>query len=136
MILFLLYLFRRVYLHILINIITVPVNLSQYQGTVVRFNNRDNNAIPTHNHLVCKRAGNHLVKMTKWLSCVVITYLYGVFECMLLSYHVRVLALHTSDMVPASSKEFLDIQANYRVWICSETSIWHDNNLQSSAPYR
>ena len=36
---FLLYLFRRVYLHILIYIITMPVNLSQYRGTVGTFNN-------------------------------------------------------------------------------------------------
>ena len=30
-------------------------------------------------------------------------------------------------MVPASNKEFLDIQANYRVWIHSETVTSHDN---------
>ena len=41
-----------------------------------------------------------------------------------------------SDMVPASFKEFLDIHANYRVWIHSETRTWHDNNIQSNAPYR
>ena len=35
-------------------------------------------------------------------------------------------------MVPVLSKEFLDIQANYRVWIHSETRISHDNNIQSS----
>ena len=34
-------------------------------------------------------------------------------------------------MAPASSKEFLDIQANYRVWIYSETRTLHDNNVQS-----
>ena len=33
-------------------------------------------------------------------------------------------------MVPASNKEFLDIQANYRVWIHSETVTSHDNNIQ------
>ena len=30
-------------------------------------------------------------------------------------------------MAPALSKEFLDIQANYKVWIHSETLTWHDN---------
>ena len=30
-------------------------------------------------------------------------------------------------MAPALSKEFLDIHANYRVWIHSETRTWHDN---------
>ena len=28
-------------------------------------------------------------------------------------------------------EEFLDIQANYRLWIHSETRTWHDNNIQS-----
>ena len=36
----------------------------------------------------------------------------------------------TSDMAPASSKEFLDIQPNYRVWIHSETRTRHDKNIQ------
>ena len=35
-----LYLFRRVYLYILIYIITMPVNLNQYRGTVGTFNSR------------------------------------------------------------------------------------------------
>ena len=33
-------------------------------------------------------------------------------------------------MAPASSNEFLDIQANYRVWIHYETRTWHDKNIQ------
>ena len=33
-------------------------------------------------------------------------------------------------MVPASSKEFLEIQANNKVWIHSETRTPHDNNIQ------
>ena len=37
----------------------------------------------------------------------------------------------SSDIVPALSKEFLDIQANYREWIHSETRTWHDNNILS-----
>ena len=39
-------------------------------------------------------------------------------------------------MAPALSKEFLDIQTNYGVLILSETRAWHDNNMQSNAPYR
>ena len=34
-------------------------------------------------------------------------------------------------MAPASSKELLDINANYRVWILSETRTWLVNNIQS-----
>ena len=44
----------------------------------------------TQNHLLRKRTLNHLGKLTKWLSCVLITYLYGVFHCMFLSCHVRI----------------------------------------------
>ena len=50
----------------------------------------DSNVIRTHNHLFRKRTLNHLAKLAKWLSCVVITYLYGVFDYMLLSCHVRI----------------------------------------------
>ena len=39
---------------------------------------------------------------------------------------------YSSDFAPASSKEFLDIQANYRVWIHSETRMWHDKNIQTT----
>ena len=35
----------------------------------------DSNVIRTHNHLFRKRTLNHLAKLAKWLSCVVITYL-------------------------------------------------------------
>ena len=44
----------------------------------------------THNHLVHKRTLNHLAKLAKWLSCVVSIYLYGAFDCMFSSCHVRV----------------------------------------------
>ena len=37
------------------------------------------------NHLLCKRTLNHLVKLAKWLSCAMNTYLYGTFDCMFLS---------------------------------------------------
>ena len=50
----------------------------------------DCNGIRTHNHLICKRTLNHLAKLAKWLSCVVSTYLYGAFDYMFLSCHVRV----------------------------------------------
>ena len=49
----------------------------------------DSNGIRTHNHLVRKRTLNHLVKLAKQLSCVVSTYLYGAFDRMLLSCHIR-----------------------------------------------
>ena len=50
----------------------------------------DSNRTRTHNHIVCKRTPNHSAKLAKCLSCVVSTYLYGVFDCVLLSCHVRI----------------------------------------------
>ena len=50
----------------------------------------DCNWTRTQNHLVCKRTLNHLAKLSKWLSCVVSTYLYGAFDFMFLSCQVRI----------------------------------------------
>ena len=50
----------------------------------------DCNVTQTYNHLVRKRNFNHLIKLSKSFSCVVSTYLYGAFECMFLSCHVRI----------------------------------------------
>ena len=50
----------------------------------------DCNWTRTYNHLVRKRTLNHLTKLAKWLSCVESTSLYGAFDCMFLSCHVRV----------------------------------------------
>ena len=52
----------------------------------------DSNRIQTHNCLVHKRTLNlnHSAKLAECLSCVVSTYLYGEFDCMLLSCHARV----------------------------------------------
>ena len=49
----------------------------------------DSQEVRTHNHLVRKRTLNHLAKLAKWLSCVVNSYLYGAFDSMLLSCHVK-----------------------------------------------
>ena len=44
----------------------------------------------TQNHLVCQQTLNHLVKVAKWLSCVLSTYLHNAFDCMFLSCHIHV----------------------------------------------
>ena len=49
----------------------------------------DWNVTRTHTDLVCKGTLNHLVKLAKWLTCAVKTYLYGEFDCVFLSYHLR-----------------------------------------------
>ena len=43
----------------------------------------------TQHHLVCKKTLNKLAKLTKCLSWILSTYLYGAFDCMLLSCHVH-----------------------------------------------
>ena len=50
----------------------------------------DCNWTRAHNHLVHKWTLNHLAKLAKWLSCVVSTYLYGVFDCMFLDIHAAI----------------------------------------------
>ena len=53
----------------------------------------------TLNHLVRKWTLNHLVKSEKLLTCAVSTYLYGAFDCILLSCHVRVSVVLVSSPV-------------------------------------
>ena len=48
------------------------------------------NGTRSHNHLIRKRTLNYLAKLAKWLICVVSTYLYGAFDCIFFSCHVRV----------------------------------------------
>ena len=70
------------------------LQLPQCQGTPCskqeKWQQHDSNGIRTNNHLFCKQTLNHLAKLIKWLSFVVSTYLYGKFDCMLLSCHVHV----------------------------------------------
>ena len=50
----------------------------------------DCNWTRTQNQLVIKQTLKHLAKVVEWLSCVLSTYLYGAFDCIFLSCHVRV----------------------------------------------
>ena len=113
----------------------------------------------TQNHLVRKQTLNYLAKLSKWMSCVLSTYLYGAFDCMFWSCHVRVsewiwlngwvFLYELSGSGFESSCSHLNFRfhvcfkqgvpshpGNYRVWIHSETCTWHDQNIQSNAPYR
>ena len=76
----------------------------------------DSNRIQTHNHLVGKRTLNHFAKLTKWLACVVSTYLYGI---------------HLNFRYRACFKEGVPWHSgNYRVYVHSEMHTWHNNNIQ------
>ena len=67
----------------------------------------DCNSDRTQNHLVLKRTLKHLAKLTKWLSCVLSTYLYGAFDCMLLSYNVHVFRVNPHSIVAWMSRNSL-----------------------------
>ena len=67
----------------------------------------------TQNRLLVKRTLNHLAKLTKWLSCVLSTYLYGAFDCMFLSCHVRVFRVNPHSIVGwLSRKSLLEADSN------------------------
>ena len=96
----------------------------------------DCNGTRTHNYLVRKRTLNHLAKLAKWLSCVVSTYLCGAFDCMFLSYHVRVSEwIHTLKLWVRVSLLSLKLQIShlfrarsfltFRVWIYSKRTTFH-----------
>ena len=80
----------------MLHIFRTPFNKNTYRGLLLSltyaisefltWHQRDLNPQP-----VRKRTLNHLAKFAKWMSCVVSTDLYGAFDCMLLSGHVRVL---------------------------------------------
>ena len=81
----------------------------------------DSNGIRTHNHLVRKRTLNHLAKLAKWLSCVVSTFLYGAFDCMLLSCHVRVSEWIHTLKVYLNVKECLTRRKRH-IWSLSDSN--------------
>ena len=68
------------------------------------------NGVQTQNHLVLKRTLYHLAKLVEWLSCVVSTYLYGAFDCIICKRSLNHLAK----------------LANFY----SKTRIWYVKNIQ------
>ena len=85
----------------------------------------DSNGIRTHNHLVRNGTLKHIAKLAclaKWLSvCLQTKWLW--VRILLLSLKLQIWCL----LWARSSL----IQANYRVWIYSETGMWHNDNIQS-----
>ena len=76
----------------------------------------DCNGTRTHNRLVRKRTLNHLAKWAKWLSCVVSTYLYGAFYCILLSCQVQV-------------SEWILAWSRHHIWSLSDSNKIQTHNL-------
>ena len=66
----------------------------------------DSKGTQNHNHLVDKWTQNHLATLVKWLTCVVKNDMYGTFDCILLSYHVRV-SVNLHSTVCRNVKELL-----------------------------
>ena len=81
--------------HVRVSVWIYTLYLPEFQELLARkkrdiWSLSDSNVSRTHNHLICKRTLNHLAKITKWLSWVVSAYLYGAFDLIFLSCHVRV----------------------------------------------
>ena len=64
----------------------------------------DCNEIRTHIHLLRKRTLDHFTKLTKSLSCVMSTYLYGAFYSIFLSSHVGISELIHTLYLPESQE--------------------------------
>ena len=62
-------------------------------GFILGNKRSDCNGIGIHNHLISERTHSCLAKLTKCLTCVVSTYLYGAFGCVFLSCHILALEL-------------------------------------------
>ena len=88
----------------------------------------DSNGIWTHNHLVRKWTLNHLPKLAKWLSCVMSTYLYSAFDCML--YHVTY--VFQSESTLYSCLNFKERLARNRRDICIFK--WQQRNSNPQLP--
>ena len=78
----------------------------------------DSNKIRTHNHLVGKQTLSHLAKLAKRLSCVVSTYLYGAFDCVIIMSHTS-FRVNPHSIVCLNVKELLT-QSKRHIWSLSD----------------
>ena len=82
---------------------------------------RNCNRTRTHNRLVCKQTLNHLVKLTKWLSCVVSTWNYNctvnLTEC---SYHVTYVFQSESTLYSCLNVKELLSRNRRVIWLLSD----------------
>ena len=83
----------------------------------------------THNHLVGKRTLNDLAKLSKLLNCVVSTYLYGAFDCMFLSCHVRVDIQANTECGLTLKRVRGMIRTFSKIFIASLKSTYHLNDI-------
>ena len=83
----------------------------------------DCNETRSWNHLVCKGALNHSVKLAKWLSWVVSNYLYGTFVC-ICSYHVRYEFPNKSTLYKCLNVKEILVQSGRQIWRLSD---WNES---------
>ena len=86
----------------------------------------------TQNQLVHKRTLKHLGKLVKWLSCVLSTCLYGIFECMLSESRLYS-CVNVKEPIAQSRREIWSV-SDWN-WI-RERRKWHEKNIKWKAPYR
>ena len=85
----------------------------------------DCNGTQIHNHSVSKRTLNHLARRPVWLNDWL--FVYELSACGVISH-----CSHLNFRYCACFEQGISWHSgNYRVWIHSETSTWHDKNIQS-----
>ena len=85
--------------------------------------------------IICLKGKEHLPQSSCHIWSLIDSNETGTHNQLVFKLSLNHLDMAPSDMARGSRLEFLDIQANYIVWIHSETCTWHCKNIQSNAPY-
>ena len=89
----------------------------------------DCNGTRTHDQLICKRTLKYFVKLAKWLSCVVSTYLYGMLLCVFIMSHTRLEWIRKCN---CPNVKGLFARSRYNIWslsVCRETWTYNHSTI-------
>ena len=132
------YIFLLFHVHILERIQTLKflesqrtLFLKEAQNIKFKWTQQDSN----QNHRVQKQKLNHLVKLIKWLNCVMSTYIHGTFDCC--SHHVRYASQSESMFYSCVTLKKHFVQSRYKIWCLSEYNMIPTDNysLLEMCPY-
>ena len=93
------------------------------------------NRILTNSHLFLKQTLNHLAKLTKCRAVLWVLICTG--HLTVYSYHVTYVFQSEYTFYSCLNVKELLAQNKHNIWSLSDSlSAWHDNKIQSNAPYR
>ena len=92
----------------------------------------------THNQLTYKGTLNQLANLAKWLKCVVSTYQYAAFDCMLLPCHLRVFEwIHTLQLPECQGTPCCKQAQNLQfLWLQLESNPQPLSSSTNTQPFR